>query len=233
MRVNCVHEGEEAMNDKEEDLKSLEDWRRSTTISQRTGASPVGNRKRCVMFSSCHTKVPVLISIISAEELFNHSWRRTCATTARQICVPQQLPGRQDLLPLQPVNCFFHCNWSTTSSIAPGQGLLPLQVVNFFFHCSWSTTSSVATGQLPLPLQVVNFFFQCSWSKTSSIAAGIILLPLQLVYYFFHCIWSTTCSIAAGQLHLPLQVIKDFFHCRWSTSSIAAGQLFVTLQMVN
>jgi len=150
------------LNDQEEDLKSLEDWRRSTTISQRTGASLGGNRKRCVMFSSCHTNVPVLISIISGEELFNHSWRSTCATTARQICVPQQLPGRQDLLPLQLDNCFFHCSWSTTSSIAPGQGLLPLQVVNFFFHCSWSTTSSVATGQLPLSLQLVYYFFHCS-----------------------------------------------------------------------
>ena len=134
-------------------MKSLEDWRRSTTISQRTGASLGGNRKRCVMFSTCHTNVP--ISNISGEELFNHSWRSTCATTASQICVPQHLPGRQDLLPLQLVNCFFHCSWSTTSSIAPGQGLLLLQVVNMFFHCSWSRTSSIAAGILLFPLQLV------------------------------------------------------------------------------
>ena len=45
------------------------------------------------MLSSCHTKVLVLISVISGEVLFNHSWRSTCATSAGQICVPSQLSG--------------------------------------------------------------------------------------------------------------------------------------------
>ena len=39
------------------------------------------------MLSSCHTKVPVLHSIISDEVPFNHSWRCTCSTTAGHICV--------------------------------------------------------------------------------------------------------------------------------------------------
>ena len=51
---------------------------------------------RCVMLSSCHTIVHVLISLISGEVLFHHSWRSSSATTAGQICVPSQLPGRQD-----------------------------------------------------------------------------------------------------------------------------------------
>ena len=45
------------------------------------------------MLSSCHTKVLVLISVMSGEVLFNHSWRSTCATSAGQICVPSQLSG--------------------------------------------------------------------------------------------------------------------------------------------
>ena len=45
------------------------------------------------MLSSCHTKVLVLMSVMSGEVLFNHSWRSTCATSAGQICVPSQLSG--------------------------------------------------------------------------------------------------------------------------------------------
>ena len=91
------------------------------------------------MLSSSHTKVPVLISIISGEVCFNHNWRSTCSTTAGEICVPSQIPGRQELLPLQLVNCFFHCRWSSTFSITPGQCL---------FHNIWS-------GQVHLPLQLL------------------------------------------------------------------------------
>ena len=43
------------------------------------------------MLSSCYTKLLVLISVMSGEVLFNHSWRSTCATSAGQICVPSQL----------------------------------------------------------------------------------------------------------------------------------------------
>ena len=46
------------------------------------------------MLSSCHTKVHVLICIIYDEVPFNHSWICTCSTTAGQICVLSQLPGR-------------------------------------------------------------------------------------------------------------------------------------------
>ena len=127
-------------------------------------AHHMGETGRCVMLSSCRTKLPVLISIISGEVLFNHSLRSTCSTTAGQICILLQLPGRQELHQLQLVKYFFHCSWSTTSSIAAGQLLLPLQLVNYFFHCSWSTTSSISAGE-------VNFF-HCSWSSTSCIAAG-------------------------------------------------------------
>ena len=39
------------------------------------------------MLSSCHTKVPVLISFISDEVPFKHTWRCTCSTTAGQMYV--------------------------------------------------------------------------------------------------------------------------------------------------
>ena len=146
-------------------------------------------------------KSTVLISIISGVELFNHNWRCTCYTTAGQIYISSQLPGRQELLPLQLVNYLFHYRWSITSSTAAGQ-FIPLQVVNCFFHCSWSTPSSNVVGQVLLPLQMGKYFFHCSWSNTSSIAASQ-LLPLQVVN-FFHCRWSTTSYIAAGQLLLPV-----------------------------
>ena len=114
---------------------------------------------------------------------------------------------------------YFHCSWSTTSSIAGGQVLLPLQVVTYFFQCSWSTYS-IAGRQL---------LFHCRWSTASSIAVGQVLLPLQVVKYFFQCSWSTTFSIAACQL-LPLQVVNYFFHCSWSTdSSILVGQVLLPL----
>ena len=80
------------------------------------------------MLSSCHTKVPVVVSIISDEVLFNQSWRYTCSTTA----------GKEERLPLQLVKCFFHLRWSSTFSIAGGHVRFPLQLVNYFFHCSWS-----------------------------------------------------------------------------------------------
>ena len=133
------------------------------------------------MLSSCHAKVPVLIYIICGQVLFNHRWICTCYTTAGQICVSSQLPARQELLPLQLVNCFFHCSWSSISSITGGQVLLPLQLVNYIFHCSLGT-SSIA-GDKRLPLQVVSYFFHCSWSTASSIVVSQVPLPLQLVKY--------------------------------------------------
>ena len=139
-------------------------------------------------------KIPVLIYIISGEALFYQNCRCTCYTTAGQIYVLSQLPVRQELLPLQLVNYFFHCRWLTTSSTAAGQ-LIPLQGVNFF-HCSWSTYS-IAGGQL-LTLHLVNCFFHCSWSSSSSIASGQPHLPLQLIN-FFHCRWSAISSITGGQ----------------------------------
>ena len=39
------------------------------------------------MLSSCHTKVPVLISIIYDEVPFHHTWICTCFTTASQMYV--------------------------------------------------------------------------------------------------------------------------------------------------
>ena len=68
MRDNVYTEEKTPLNEREEDLKSLEeeynhireDWRITW-----------GNRKRCVMLSSCHTKVLVLIYIISDEVLFH------------------------------------------------------------------------------------------------------------------------------------------------------------------
>ena len=178
----CVHEGEEAS---ERVGGGLEVPGGGVQPYQGGLAHHMGKTGRCVMLSSCTTKVPVLISIISGEILFNHRWRCTCYTTAGQICVSSQLPGRQELLPLQLVNCFFHCKWSTISSIVGGQLLLPLLLVNLF-HCRWSTASSIVLGQVLLPLQLVSSFLHCSWSR---------LLPLQVVKYFFHYKWSSTSSM--------------------------------------
>ena len=75
------------------------------------------------MLSSCHTKVLVLISIISVEVFFNHCWRSTYSTTAAEICVPLQLPGRQEI---------FHCSWSTASSIAGGNCFFLTYCVKYF-----------------------------------------------------------------------------------------------------
>ena len=133
----------------------------------------MGKTGRCFMLSSCCTKLHVLISVISGEVLFNHTWRSTCFTTAGQIpyqTTASSITGGQ-----------------LTTSIAAGHELHPLQVVNFI-HCSWSTTCSISGCQLLFPLQLVNYFVHCSWSNTCSIAGGQ-LLPLQLVNYFFYCSW--------------------------------------------
>jgi len=110
------------LNDHQEDLKSLEEEYNHIREEWRITWE---NRKRCVMLSSCHTKIPVLISIISVEALFNHSWKSTCFTTVGQIRIPSQLPGRQELLPLQLVICFLHQSWSVTSSITDGHVFVP------------------------------------------------------------------------------------------------------------
>ena len=156
-------------------------WRRSTTISGRTGASHGENRKVCYVVillhkttcsNFCHIWWSTFQSHLE-KYLFYHSWSNTI-----------------------PNYCFFHYRWLTN-----------------YFHCSWSSTSSIAGGQL-LPLQLVNYFFHFRLSTSSSIAAGHQLLPLQLVNYFFRCRWSTS-SIAAGQLLLALQMVNFFFHCSW------------------
>ena len=80
MRDNVYTKEKKPLNEREEDLKSLEeeynhireDWR-------------ITSGKQEGVLSSCHTKLPVLISIISGDVLFNHTWRCTCATTAGQI----------------------------------------------------------------------------------------------------------------------------------------------------
>ena len=62
-------------------------------------AHHIGETGRCAMLSSCCTKLHVVISVISGDVLFNHTWRSICSTTAFQIYVPSQLPDRQELLP--------------------------------------------------------------------------------------------------------------------------------------
>ena len=156
MRDNVYTKEKKPLNEREEDLKSLEEeYNHIREVWRITWE----NRKVCYVVILSH-KIPLLIYNISGEALFNQNWRCTCYTTAGQIYVLSQLPFRQELLPLQLVNYFFHCRWLTTSSTAAGQ-LIPLQVVNFL-HCTWSTASSIVVGQVLLPLHLVNHIFHCS-----------------------------------------------------------------------
>ena len=156
--------------------------------------------------------------------------------TAAQICVPSQLPGRQELLRLQLVKCFFHHSWST-SSIAAGKILLPLQLVKYFFHCSWSNTSSIAACQILLQLQVVKYFFRHSGSTVSSIIAGQVFFTIicgVVKYFLVHCSWSSASYNTIGQLLLLSYLVMYLFQSIWSCQVlpfIAVGQLLIPSQL--
>ena len=184
MRDNVYTKEKKPLNDREEDLKSLEEEYNHIRVDSRITWGK--QEEVCYVVILSH-KIPVLIYIISGEVLFNQNCRCTCYTTADQICVSSQLPVRQELLPLQLVNYFFHCRWLTTSSIAGCQLYLLLQVVNNVFRCRWSTTSYIVAGQLLLPLLLFKYFFHYRGSRTSSVTGGQRLLPLHLVNYIFHC----------------------------------------------
>jgi len=155
MKDNVYTKEKMPLNEREEDLKSLEEEYNHVMEDWRI----VGKTGRGVL--CCHTVTQkCLFQFLSYLKYFS-------ITTGDVLVLPQLVKYVFYHNYLVDKN-FFHCSLSTTFSIAAGQLLLPLQLVNYFFHCKWSTTCSIAAGQLLLPLQLVNYFFHCSWSTTSS-----------------------------------------------------------------